>query len=145
MLIENTEEEEIYKLIEFLLVILLYNYMFIIYYVFCQFWHNYQSASYSSSLDGLSLHLQSSLLLKVSVCSDVSLLFPLEEFSILNGKKFLLYRILHTTLRKFDIMVRAISFWKGLNLSTLAGCDVVSHHVIQCVSWQNRTHNFSKI
>ena len=68
---------------------------------------SYQSGQYSSSLDRLSIHPQSLLLLKVSVCSDVSLSLPLEELSILNGKKVFIVQDTTYYSRKFDIMVRA--------------------------------------
>ena len=80
------------------MVILQYNWMFILYYVSSQFWYIYKPGSYSSLLDGLSIHPQSSLLLKVSFSSYVSLSFPSEELNILYGQKFLLYKIIHAFL-----------------------------------------------
>ena len=57
---------------------------------------------YLSSLDGLTIHLQSSLLLKISACSDVLLSFPFYALGISSGEKFLLYRILHTVLQNLE-------------------------------------------
>lgn len=111
---ENLEEQVIYKLMEQWILVdySIYNYMFAIHQFFCQFWHNYQSGSYLSSLDRHLIHPQYSLLSKVSVCSDILPTFPLEECSILNQKRFLLYRI-HT------ILVNLIS-WSGWFFTTFA-------------------------
>ena len=130
---ENLEEQVIYKLIEQWVLVdySIYNYMFAIHQFFCQFWHNYQPGSYLSSLDGRSIHPQYSLLSKVSVCSDILPTFPSEECSILNQKRFLLYRILHT------ILVNLIS-WSGWFFTTFV---VFVYPLLPMTRWSRLLNN----